>query len=192
MIILLHPLRIPSPAQFLCGHGKHTYSLWLKSAVFLPPVWRPLLLTGGYLQLKCGICEVEGLCAHKPGIKSEALTVWNGDSLKVPKFGILREITPFLRSYHICEEFPISPHTPQLSQGITNFNLLGRFGSLEWLGSFWLVLSYNSLFFAMTVAILLQRVTRAMLREATHLLGATLWHRRSKHSKSPTKMFHND
>ena len=76
--------------------------------------------------------------------------------------------------------------------GITKFNLLGRFGSFQWLGSFWLVLLYNSLFFALTVTILLQRVTRPLLQEAASLLGAMLWSRRDKRSKSPLKMIHND
>ena len=76
--------------------------------------------------------------------------------------------------------------------GITKFNLLGRFGSFRWLGSFWLVLFYNSLFSALTVIILLQRVTRPLLQEAASLLGAMLWSKRDKHSKSPLKMVHND
>jgi len=52
MIILLHSLRIPSPAHFLCGLGKHAYYPWLKINCFIPLVWQPPLLTGGYLELQ--------------------------------------------------------------------------------------------------------------------------------------------
>lgn len=58
------------------------------------------------------------------------------------------------------------------SAGITRFNLLGRFGSLEWLGNWWLVLGYNLLFLVLTVTILCLRVSRAVVREASLLLGA--------------------
>jgi len=49
MIILLISLRIPSPAHYLCGHGECTYYPWSKIGCFILLVWRPPLLTGGYL-----------------------------------------------------------------------------------------------------------------------------------------------
>lgn len=75
--------------------------------------------------------------------------------------------------------------------GITRFNLLGRFGSLEWLGNWWLVLGYNLLFLVLTVTILCLRVSRAVVREASLLLGGGLW--RTTEARKPShKTLHSD
>ena len=58
--------------------------------------------------------------------------------------------------------------------GITKFNLLGHFSSLEWQHSFWLLFAYNVLFLAITSVILCRRVTRSIVREASLLLGSRL------------------
>lgn len=77
------------------------------------------------------------------------------------------------------------------SAGITRFNLLGRFGSLEWLGNWWLVLGYNLLFLVLTVTILCLRVSRAVVREASLLLGGGLW--RTTEARKPShKTLHSD
>ncbi|XP_077484439.1 LMBR1-like protein lilipod isoform X6 [Amblyomma americanum] len=52
--------------------------------------------------------------------------------------------------------------------GITNFDLLGDFGRIEWLASFPLVLTYNLVFVAAAAASLVTKVTAAM---RTELLG---------------------
>lgn len=49
--------------------------------------------------------------------------------------------------------------------GITNFDLLGNFGRLEWLGNFYIVLTYN-LVFAVATAICLVTKFTATLRKA--------------------------
>ncbi|XP_064397509.1 limb region 1 homolog-like protein isoform X2 [Halichondria panicea] len=85
----------------------------------------------------------------------------------------------------------LSSALPLLSKtlGITRFNLLGLFGSFEWLGNVWLVLGYNCVFFVVTSTILSQRVTRTILKETSKLLGAKLNFTRRKggHSNSPDK-----
>ena len=58
--------------------------------------------------------------------------------------------------------------------GVTKFNLLGHFSSLEWQHSFWLLFAYNVLFLAITSVILCRRVTRSIVREASLLLGSRL------------------
>ncbi len=85
----------------------------------------------------------------------------------------------------------LSSALPLLSKtlGITRFNLLGLFGSFEWLGNVWLVLGYNCVFFVVTSTILSQRVTRTILKETSKLLGAKLnfTRRKSGHLSSPDK-----
>ena len=77
--------------------------------------------------------------------------------------------------------------------GITKFNLLGHFGSFEWLGNFWLVLGYNLIFLTITVTVLFRRVSRTLLRQASWLLGAGLWVGGKKSpQKSPSKSVHGD
>lgn len=52
--------------------------------------------------------------------------------------------------------------------GITNFDLLGDFGRIEWLASFPLVLTYNLVFAGAAATSLVTKVTAAVRRE---LLG---------------------
>lgn len=61
----------------------------------------------------------------------------------------------------------LSSALPVLSRtlGITNFDLLGNFGRLEWLGNFYIVLTYN-LVFAVATAICLVTKFTATLRKA--------------------------
>jgi len=46
--------------------------------------------------------------------------------------------------------------------GITNFDLLGNYGRLEWLGNFYLVLSYNLVFAVATVICLTTKFTASV------------------------------
>ena len=98
MIILQHSLGIPNPAHFLCGCGRHAYYPLSKSSHFIPLVWQPPLLTRGYLHLKTW--DSQSRRPDVPNIKGphcfEMVMAW-----KVPKFGILCEVAPFLKSTHI-------------------------------------------------------------------------------------------
>ena len=60
------------------------------------------------------------------------------------------------------------------SLGITNYNLLGHFSSLSLLNHFWLVLSYNALFFLLTIVILFKKATQSVFLEVTYLLREKL------------------
>ncbi|KAJ8921882.1 hypothetical protein NQ315_008515 [Exocentrus adspersus] len=61
----------------------------------------------------------------------------------------------------------ISSALPLLSKilGITNFNLLGDFGSIEWLGNFKIVLLYNLSFAAASTLCVLNKFTAKVRRE---------------------------
>ncbi|XP_064594888.1 limb region 1 protein homolog [Liolophura sinensis] len=61
----------------------------------------------------------------------------------------------------------LSSALPVLSRtlGVTNFNLLGDFGRMEWLGNFYIVLSYNGLFAVATALCLVNRFTATVRRE---------------------------
>lgn len=57
--------------------------------------------------------------------------------------------------------------------GITRFDLLGDFGRFNWLGNFYIVLSYNLLFAIMTTLCLVRKFTSAVREELLKALGNT-------------------
>lgn len=52
-----------------------------------------------------------------------------------------------------------------LTLGITNFDLLGDFGQIEWLGNFQIVFLYNVIFGAATAFCLAKKFTATVRRE---------------------------
>jgi hypothetical protein len=63
-----------------------------------------------------------------------------------------------------------------LLAGITNFDLLGNFGRLEWLGNFYLVFSYNLLFAVVTAVCLTTKFTASVRTALLDRLGQTVSH----------------
>lgn len=55
--------------------------------------------------------------------------------------------------------------------GITRFDLLGDFGRFNWLGNFYIVLSYNLLFAIVTTLCLVRKFTSAVREELFKALG---------------------
>jgi len=49
--------------------------------------------------------------------------------------------------------------------GITNFDLLGNFGQIEWLGNFYIVFSYNVIFSVASALSLLNKFTLTIRQE---------------------------
>ncbi|XP_055377641.1 protein Lilipod isoform X2 [Condylostylus longicornis] len=68
----------------------------------------------------------------------------------------------------------LSSALPLLSRilGITNFDLLGDFGAIEWLGNFQIVLFYNLIFGTTTALCLVNKFTATVRRELCARLGA--------------------
>lgn len=70
--------------------------------------------------------------------------------------------------------------------GLTNFDLLGDYGRVGWLGNFWIVLSYNMLFVSAAVWCLVQQFTAAVrgeIMERLSVLGEALLRQcRASHS----------
>ncbi|EEC10435.1 lipocalin-1 interacting membrane receptor, putative [Ixodes scapularis] len=60
----------------------------------------------------------------------------------------------------------------RIAAGITNFDLLGDFGRIEWLASFPLVLAYNVVFAVAAATSLATKMTAAMRRELLGRLAA--------------------
>ncbi|XP_028425620.1 LOW QUALITY PROTEIN: limb region 1 protein homolog [Perca flavescens] len=67
----------------------------------------------------------------------------------------------------------LSSALPVMSRtlGITRFDLLGDFGRFNWLGNFYIVLSYNLLFAVVTTLCLVRKFTSAMREELLKALG---------------------
>ncbi|XP_041607891.1 limb region 1 protein homolog isoform X2 [Vulpes lagopus] len=68
----------------------------------------------------------------------------------------------------------LSSALPVMSRtlGITRFDLLGDFGRFNWLGNFYIVLSYNLLFAIVTTLCLVRKFTSAVREELFKALGA--------------------
>lgn len=62
-----------------------------------------------------------------------------------------------------------------LLPGITTFDLLGDFGRFNWLGNFYIVLSYNLLFAVVTTLCLVRKFTSAVREELLKALGTVIW-----------------
>ncbi|XP_036211955.1 limb region 1 protein homolog isoform X1 [Myotis myotis] len=67
----------------------------------------------------------------------------------------------------------LSSALPVMSRtlGITRFDLLGDFGRFNWLGNFYIVLSYNLLFAVVTTLCLVRKFTSAVREELLKALG---------------------
>ena len=58
--------------------------------------------------------------------------------------------------------------------GLTNFDLLGDFGRIEWLGSFKLVLFYNIIFASAAIGCLVTKFTATVRKEIYARLRSSL------------------
>ena len=98
---------------------------------------------------------------------------------------VLRYTMP-LTSF-IFDKF-LSMATPYLSisffAGITNFDLLGDFGKMDWLGNFYIILSYNLVFAVATALSLVNKFTATVRHEIYIRLGMVF--QREKRSWSVT------
>uniref|UniRef100_A0A663M3I5 Limb development membrane protein 1 n=1 Tax=Athene cunicularia TaxID=194338 RepID=A0A663M3I5_ATHCN len=83
----------------------------------------------------------------------------------------------------------LSSALPVMSRtlGITRFDLLGDFGRFNWLGNFYIVLSYNLLFAIMTTLCLVRKFTSAVREELLKALGLDKLHLSNNPRESETK-----
>lgn len=93
-----------------------------------------------------------------------------GLSLGVRALGVTPRArrTPLPRIIALCAvSLAISTAMPLLAKilGITNFDLLGEFGRIEWLGNFKLVMLYNAIFAGIATLCLVSKFTASVRRE---------------------------
>ncbi|XP_053914215.1 limb region 1 protein homolog isoform X2 [Cuculus canorus] len=83
----------------------------------------------------------------------------------------------------------LSSALPVMSRtlGITRFDLLGDFGRFNWLGNFYIVLSYNLLFAIMTTLCLVRKFTSAVREELLKALGLDKLHLSNNPRESEAK-----
>ncbi|KAM9232690.1 limb region 1 protein homolog isoform 2-T2 [Leptosomus discolor] len=83
----------------------------------------------------------------------------------------------------------LSSALPVMSRtlGITRFDLLGDFGRFNWLGNFYIVLSYNLLFAIMTTLCLVRKFTSAVREELLKAIGLDKLHLSNNPRDSETK-----
>lgn len=84
----------------------------------------------------------------------------------------------------------LSSALPVMSRtlGITRFDLLGDFGRFNWLGNFYIVLSYNLLFAIVTTLCLVRKFTSAVREELFKALGLHKLHlSNTSRDSEPTK-----
>ncbi|NXW02245.1 LMBR1 protein, partial [Fregetta grallaria] len=83
----------------------------------------------------------------------------------------------------------LSSALPVMSRtlGITRFDLLGDFGRFNWLGNFYIVLSYNLLFAIVTTLCLVRKFTSAVREELLKALGLDKLHLSNNPRDTETK-----
>ncbi|XP_069715409.1 limb region 1 protein homolog isoform X2 [Phaenicophaeus curvirostris] len=83
----------------------------------------------------------------------------------------------------------LSSALPVMSRtlGITRFDLLGDFGRFNWLGNFYIVLSYNLLFAIVTTLCLVRKFTSAVREELLKALGLGKLHLSNNPREAETK-----
>uniref|UniRef100_A0A8C7H6K2 Limb development membrane protein 1 n=1 Tax=Oncorhynchus kisutch TaxID=8019 RepID=A0A8C7H6K2_ONCKI len=86
----------------------------------------------------------------------------------------------------------LSSALPVMSRtlGITRFDLLGDFGRFNWLGNFYIVLSYNLLFAVVTTLCLVRKFTSAVREEL--LKALVLPHRLPHRSRQTISVWYNN
>ncbi|XP_043546645.1 limb region 1 protein homolog isoform X4 [Chiloscyllium punctatum] len=86
----------------------------------------------------------------------------------------------------------LSSALPVMSRtlGITRFDLLGDFGRFNWLGNFYIVLSYNLLFAVVTSLCLIRKFTSAVREELLKALGLNSLHL-SNRTQESEKVLHS-
>lgn len=80
----------------------------------------------------------------------------------------------FFRSFNLLSK-PVTCCASLLFTGITRFDLLGDFGRFNWLGNFYIVLSYNLLFAVVTTLCLVRKFTSAVREELLKALGKFIY-----------------
>ncbi|KAL3835916.1 hypothetical protein ACJMK2_021377 [Sinanodonta woodiana] len=76
----------------------------------------------------------------------------------------------------------LSSALPVLSRtlGITNFDLIGDFGSMDWLGNFYIIFTYNAIFTVATGLCLVNKVTDTVRREIFSRLSSVFSYERPR------------
>ncbi|XP_066544178.1 limb region 1 protein homolog isoform X2 [Amia ocellicauda] len=87
----------------------------------------------------------------------------------------------------------LSSALPVMSRtlGITRFDLLGDFGRFNWLGNFYIVLSYNMLFAVVTTLCLVRKFTSAVREELLKALGLDKLHLSNSTAGDPDSAKHS-
>lgn len=74
-------------------------------------------------------------------------------------------LSRILGRYPVLPKLSSNPLMPKCLLGITNFDLLGDFGQIEWLGNFMIVLLYNVIFGTAATLCLVNKFTATVRRE---------------------------
>lgn len=75
----------------------------------------------------------------------------------------------FKKEYACTCTYSLMPQTPSSSffgfLGLTNFDLIGNFGSMDWLGNFYIIMLCNVVFAGLTTLCLVTKFTKAVRTE---------------------------
>ncbi|KAK3591220.1 hypothetical protein CHS0354_003851 [Potamilus streckersoni] len=87
----------------------------------------------------------------------------------------------------------LSSALPVLSRtlGITNFDLIGDFGSMDWLGNFYIIFTYNVIFTVATGLCLVNKVTDTVRREIFSRLSSVFSYGRPRASSLNGDLLHD-
>ncbi|RWS11993.1 Protein LMBR1L-like protein [Dinothrombium tinctorium] len=176
-------------------------------------IFAALLVVHNTLELLVGIKALPLSSQHIPiGIESLSkmghfgacleiiliLYLWSASVVGLYTLPLLNKLRPRLRDTSFTQIvincallLVLSSALPVLARtvGITNFDLLGDFGRIEWLGNFYVVLSYNLVFAVTTALSLTNKFTASVRRELFKRLRALIrWFKWSEELSESTKV----
>uniref|UniRef100_A0A4W4F712 Limb development membrane protein 1 n=1 Tax=Electrophorus electricus TaxID=8005 RepID=A0A4W4F712_ELEEL len=147
-----------SPLPFLPSERRRKASAWEKNLLY--PIVMLILLAGTV----CVYLMVSSVVGFYSLRIFQGLTPRKDDTTMTTIIGCCVSILV------LSSALPVMSRT----LGITRFDLLGDFGRFNWLGNFYIVLSYNLLFAVVTTLCLVRKFTSAVREELLKALGKCL------------------
>uniref|UniRef100_A0A673Y7K9 Limb development membrane protein 1 n=1 Tax=Salmo trutta TaxID=8032 RepID=A0A673Y7K9_SALTR len=167
------------PHLKFCKIRRKKASAWEKNLLY--PIVMLILLTGTTISVLLVALNILYLLVDETAMPKGSEDRGLGNT-SLSTFGLVQAvITPSVLTLNVfimiigcCVSILVlSSALPVMSRtlGITRFDLLGDFGRFNWLGNFYIVLSYNLLFAVVTTLCLVRKFTSAVREELLKALG---------------------
>uniref|UniRef100_A0A4W5KRC5 Limb development membrane protein 1 n=1 Tax=Hucho hucho TaxID=62062 RepID=A0A4W5KRC5_9TELE len=167
------------PRPKFCKIVRKKASAWEKNLLY--PIVMLILLTGTTISVLLVALNILYLLVDETAMPKGSEDRGLGNT-SLSTFGLVQAVITasfltlnvFIMIIGCCVSILVlSSALPVMSRtlGITRFDLLGDFGRFNWLGNFYIVLSYNLLFAVVTTLCLVRKFTSAVREELLKALG---------------------